>query len=483
MRYFFSFYLLGIMLIFLAGCMLLPLCFSIYFSSEGLFPIFLSINLCLGVGFILFYSFKGKHVKELRYREGILTVVLIWISICLFGALPYFFSRHIPHISDCLFESVSGFTTTGASILTNIEGLPKALLVWRDMTQWIGGMGMVVLALAILPFIGSGGMQLYWAEVPGPVEDKLHPRIMHTTQSLWKVYVFITIIGIMLLYFGGMNFWESMCNVFGAISTGGFNPRNSSIASYHSLYVDIVIIALMFAGGINFSLHFWLFKGKPLKMLKDPEWRFYAVLLALVTGIITLSNYTSGLYSDFLQALRYSAFQVVSIGTATGFATADYELWPPLSQMLLLLSMFGIGCAGSTSGGIKSIRTIFLLKSAYREIRKLVHPQGIFPVKVKGRVVSRDVQSGIRCFFILYIAIVAIATALLAETGEDLITAFSAVLSSMGGVGPGLGAVGPTDNYFHLSMLAKWVLMFCMLLGRLEIYSILVLLIPNFWRP
>lgn len=461
--------------------MLFPLAISLYFESETSVPFYKSILLSISIGFVLFIIFRSRHVKELNRREGILSVVLSWIFICFFGSLPFLFSQHIPHYTDCLFETISGFTTTGASILTDIESLPPGLLVWRDMTQWLGGMGMIVLALAVLPFVGSGGMQLYWTEVPGPVPEKLHPRIKDTAKSLWKMYVLITILGMVLLYLGGINFWESASNVFGAISTGGFNPRNSSIASYHSAYVDIVIIGLMLAGGMNFFLHYWILKGKPSRMLRDTEWQFYITLLSLLTVIVTLSIYATGIYADFIQALRCGAFQVVSIGTATGFATADYELWTPLAQVLLLISMFGIGCAGSTSGGIKSIRSIVLLKSTYKEIVQLIHPKGVFPVKLKGNTVSREIQNSIWSLFILYIVIVAIAATILAGTGEDIITAFSAAMSCMGGVGPGFGAVGPTDNYFHLSITAKWVLMSCMLLGRLEIFSVLVLFTPTFW--
>lgn len=435
----------------------------------------------LSCGLILFVIFRRRHTKELNRREGILSVVIAWVALCIFGAFPFYFTHHIPHYTDCLFESISGFTTTGASILIDIESLPPGLLLWRDMTQWLGGMGMIVLALAVLPFVGSGGMQLYWTEVPGPVKEKLHPRIKDTAKSLWKVYVLVTCLGIVLLYLGGMDLWEAACNVFGAISTGGFNPRNTSIAAYHSFYVEAVIIGLMYMGGINFSLHYWLLKGRLSKMLKDTEWRFYTVLLVSITIIVTLSIFASGIYSNIFQALRYSAFQVVSIGTATGFDTADYELWTPLVQSLLLLSMLGIGCAGSTSGGIKSIRTIVVLKTIYKEIIQLIHPKAVFPIKVKGSVVSNEILNSIWGFVILYIAIMAIATVLLAGTGEDIMTSLSAVMSCMGGVGPGFGAVGPTDNYFHLSLTAKWILMSCMLLGRLEIYSVLVLLMPTFW--
>lgn len=481
MRFSFIFYLIGLMLVGLGVSMCWPLLFAIYFFDQGIMPLFASACLSSVAGLVLYFSFKSSQVAEISRREGILIVTLCWTSVCVFGSLPYHFSEHIPHFTDCIFESVSGFTTTGATILSDIESLPRSILIWRDMTQWIGGMGIILLALAVLPLVGSGGMQLYRAEFPGPVEEKLQPKIKDTAKNLWKIYVFLTVLGILLLYLGGMHFWESMCNVFGSVSTGGFNPRNASIGSYNNPYVDIVMIVLMLAGGINFSLHYWMLKGKPLRILRDPEFRFYFVLLAGITLASSISIYYAGIYTDFFQALRYGAFQIVSIGTSTGFATADYELWTPLAHSLLLICMFGLGCAGSTSGGIKSIRSLLVLKSAYREIQRLVHPRGIFVVKLKGQKVSPDILNGIWGFLILYFAATIVATLLLAGMGEDLVTSFSAVIASIGCVGPSFGEVGPTDNYLHLSGMAKWILMLCMLLGRLEIYSVLVLLLPGFW--
>jgi len=458
-----------------------PLLFAIYFSDPGILPLFASSGLSLAAGLILYFSFKSSQVTEISRREGILIVTLCWITVCLFGSLPYHFIEQIPNFTECIFESVSGFTTTGASILRDIENLPRSILIWRDMTQWLGGMGIILLALAILPLVGSGGMQLYRAEFPGPVEEKLQPKIKDTAKNLWKIYVLLTVLGILLLYFGGMHFWEAMCNIFGTVSTGGFNPRNASIGSYDSNYVDIVIIVLMLAGGINFSLHYWLLKGKPLKVLRDPEFRFYFIILATITLVTSISTYYAGIYNGFFHALKYGAFQIVSIGTSTGFATADYELWTPLAHTLLFLCMIGIGSAGSTSGGIKSIRSILALKSVYSEIQKLIHPKGVFFVKLRGQKVNPDILNSIWGFLILYFAVTIIATVLLSGTGEDPVTSLSAVIASIGCVGPGFGEVGPTDNYHHLSGMAKWILMLCMLLGRLEIYSVLVLLLPGFW--
>ena len=458
-----------------------PLLFGIYFADQGIIPLLTSSALSLTSGLVLYFSLKSSQIKEISRREGILIVTLCWISVCLFGSLPYHFLEHIPCFTDCIFESVSGFTTTGASILSDIESLPKSVLIWRDMTQWLGGMGIILLALAVLPFVGSGGMQLYRAEFPGPVEEKLQPKIRDTAKNLWKIYVFLTVVGIVLLCLGGMNFWEAMCNIFGTISTGGFNPRNASIGSYNSPYVDMVITVLMLAGGINFSLHYWLLRGNPKRVLQDPEFKYYITLLLSIALISSLSIYFAGIYSNFFQALRFGTFQIVSLGTSTGFATADYELWTPLSHALLVFCMIGIGCAGSTSGGVKSIRSILALKCTLREFKKLIHPKGVFMVKLKGKNVSSNVLNSVWGFIILFLALVLLATVLLTALEGDISTSFSAVIASIGCVGPGFGEVGPTDNYLDLNWMSKWILMLCMLLGRLEIYSVLVLFLPSFW--
>jgi trk system potassium uptake protein TrkH len=416
----------------------------------------------------------------INHREGMVIVTLGWAACAFFGALPFALGG-FDSFTDAFFESVSGFTTTGASILTNIEALPKGLLFWRSLTHWLGGMGIIVLTIAILPFLGVGGMQLYKAEVPGPVADKLQPRIKDTAMSLWKVYVFFTVAQVLLLLLGGMDLFESVCHAFGTMATGGFSTRNTSIAAYDSAYIDGVITFFMLVAGANFALHFQLFRGRPLVLWRDPEFRFFAILVFLLTAVVTISIQGSS-YSSWPEALRFGAFQVASIITTTGYATADYELWLPLPQGVLLLCMFIGGCAGSTSGGIKCMRVMLLFKHAYRELFRLVHPRAVVSLKFGPKLVKEEVLTSIWGFFVLFIVLFVLSGLALTAMGVDVLTSFAAVVACIGNVGPGLGQVGPVDNYAAIPALGKWVLSFCMLLGRLEIYTVLVLLMPEFWR-
>jgi trk system potassium uptake protein TrkH len=342
-------------------------------------------------------------------------------------------------------------------------------------------MGIIVLSLAILPFLGVGGMQLYRAEVPGPIPDKLRPRIKDTAVTLWKVYVLFTLVEALLLMFGGMDFFDAVCHSFGTLATGGFSTKNASIAWYDSAYIDGVITFFMFMAGINFALHFNLLRGKPLFLLKDPEFRFFALLTGLLVVVCTVVNFGS-VYPSFAASFRYSAFQVISILTTTGYGTSDYELWLPLPQLLLLFSMFVGGCAGSTSGGMKCMRIMLLFKQGYRELFRLIHPRGVRNVKIGERLVKPEVLSGVWGFFILFLGLLVISTLLVAATGVDVLTSISAVLACIGNIGPGLGSVGPTDNFAQIPLFGKWVLTLCMVLGRLEVYTVIVLFVPEFWK-
>jgi Trk-type K+ transport systems, membrane components len=380
-----------------------------------------------------------------------------------------------------VFESLSGFTTTGSSVLVDIEGVACGLLFWRSLTHWLGGMGIIVLSLAILPFLGIGGMQLYKAEVPEPVPDKLKPRIKDTALLLWKVYVLFSGLETLLLMLGGMDLFDALCHTFGTMATGGFSTRNTSVASYESAYIDWVITIFMLIAGINFSLHFLALKGRIRDVLKDSELRFFLGLFAFFTIIIAIAVLHEN-YGDVEASLRYSAFQVASILTTTGFATADYELWPSLCQGLLLLCMFIGGCAGSTGGGMKVMRIQLLIKHSYKELIQLIHPRSVTQVKVSGKAVPMGVLSGIWAFFVLWLALFVLSALVVAASGVDLMSSFAASLACIGNIGPGVGVVGPTDNYSTLPDLAKWVLVFCMLLGRLEIYTVVILFVPEFWR-
>ena len=383
--------------------------------------------------------------------------------------------------ADAFFESVSGFTTTGASVLTNIQMVPPGFLFWRSLTHWLGGMGIIVLSIAILPLLGVGGMQLYKAEVPGPVPDKLKPRIRDTAMVLWKVYVLFSAAETVLLMLGGMDLFQALCHTFGTMATGGFSTRQASIGSYHSPYIDTVVILFMLFAGINFSLHYQFLKGDLRAFWRNPEFRFF--IGAVVIFVLAVSsNVYHTVYETFSEAIRFGAFQVISIITTTGYTTADFEKWPSLSQTILLFCMFLGASAGSTGGGMKCLRIMLLLKHSYKQLFSLIHPRAVTQVKLGGRPISDEVLHSIWGYFVLYLGVFIVSSFLLAAMGVDVATSFAAVAATIGNIGPGLGLVGPTDNYAHIPMLGKWLLIFCMLLGRLEIYTILILFVPEFWR-
>ena len=392
---------------------------------------------------------------------------------------------NLPNFVNCLFESISGFTTTGASVLgatVEIESVGKGLLFWRSFTHWLGGMGIIVLAVAILPLLGVGGMQLFHAESPGPTKEKLFPRIRETAATLWGIYVLLSIIEVLLLMGAGMTVFDSLCHTFGTMATGGFSTMNASIGAYHSSLIDIIIIVFMFLAGANFSLHYLAITGRIQAYWKNSEFRYYFAIT--IASILLLSGilYVSGTYENILSALKYGSFQTVSIMTTTGYATADFELWPVVLQFLLLLFMFIGGCAGSTGGSIKIVRIVLLFKYAYRELFRLVHPRAFAAVKLGGKVIHKDVLESVGGFFILYMGLFAVGSVVMTAMGLDIITAISSVAATLGNIGPGLGTVGPAENYYHIPTFGKLVLSFLMILGRLEIYTVIVLFAPEFWK-
>ncbi len=471
----------GILAIFLSVAMLFPLLYGFFIQDQSVQPLAYSALITFGGGVFLYRFFYIPHSNYLSHREGVAIVSFGWITIGFFGALPFYFGFENCTIVDAVFESVSGFTTTGASVLNDIEALPKGLLLWRSLIQWLGGMGIIVLSIAILPFLGVGGMQLYKAEIPSPVPDKLRPRIRDTAMVLWKVYVLLSLMQIFFLTLGGMNYFDSLCHTFTTMPTGGFSTKNASIGYFQSPYIETVIAVFMILAGINFSLHFLLLSGKISSFYKDSEVRFYFFLLTGLIACITLDVWKT-VYPDLSDAFRYAFFQVASIMTTTGYATADYESWPATSQMILLLCMFIGACAGSTGGGIKCLRIFLYLKYCYKELFSLIHPHAVRHVKIGGNSVPEDVMRSVLGFIGLYIGLFATCSVLLAATGVDLLTAISATASAIGNIGPGLGSVGPAENYSHLPFLGKWILIWCMLIGRLEIYTLLILVLPEFWR-
>lgn len=475
---------LGLLLLCLAGAMSLPFFITILTGEPGTIPLLLSILVTAGAGILGYLaSRRGNQTgtrTEIGLREGFVIVSAGWILFSAFGALPFYFTGMFPSYTDAYFEAMSGFTTTGATVLTVIEGQPLALHFWRSFIQWLGGMGIIVLSLAILPMLGVGGMQMYKAEVPGPVPDRLVPRIRQTARLLWGLYVLLSVAEVLVLFLLGMPFVEALLHTFTTMATGGFSPKAASIGAYQSAAIDTVVIVFMFLAGANFALHFQALRGN-FRIYRDPEFRFYGVVVLAAIVIMTFILY-GRVYPDLASALRYGAFQVVSIVTTTGFGTADYVTWPVFAQFLLLCLMLLGGCAGSTGGAIKHIRSLLLFKVSYDHLYRLIHPKAVRHVKVGGKVVPKEVLEGVHVFVLLYFFTFFIGTATLTLLDTDLVTAIGAVAATLGNVGPGLGIVGPVGHYAGIPPLGKWILSACMVLGRLELFTVFVLFTPDLWR-
>jgi len=470
---------LGSLLFFLGLSMLFPLLYAIYYQETVINAFLLSMTITSLSGLLLWKYFSSK--EPIGHKEGFAIATLGWIFAAGFGALPFLFAGTFPSFIDAYFESMSGFTTTGATVLVPIEGNPYAILFWRDFIQWLGGMGIIVLVVAILPALGAGGMQLFKSEVPGPEPDRLKPRIKETAKLLWAVYILFSVLQVVCLYFTGMTLFDALTHMFGTMPTGGFTPRNLSVGTYDNPVFENIIILFMFIAGANFTLHYKALHGNLKSLFKDREFLFYCgVILFSILAITTeLRLY---IYNSIFTALRYASFQVVSIATTTGFVTTDYDVWPAFSKSVLLILMFIGGCAGSTGGAIKNIRILLLMKQAYREFRKLIHPQVVSPIRLGDKVVSENVMRNITGFFFLYIFIFVISSFIMTILGLDIVSAMASVAATLGNVGPGLGLVGPAQTYAVIPPLGKIVLTLCMLLGRLEIYTVLILVVPEFWR-
>lgn len=481
MRWRFILNIIGILTFFFGLTMVFPLIAGLYYHDQSVIPILKSMGITVLFGFLLYLVFRKEKAEVISQREGMAIVAVGWSSVGLFGALPFYLGDGNFTFVDAVFESVSGFTTTGASVLTDIEALSRGLLFWRSFIQWLGGMGIIVLSLAILPFLGVGGMQLYKAEVPSPVPDKLRPRIRDTASILWKVYALISLAEVALLMMGGMDLYNALCHTFTTMPTGGFSTQNASIAGFDSVYFDCVFIFFMLMAGVNFSLHYQLLRGKPLAFWKDSECRFYLGTVLVLVVVVSVNVYGS-IYETIGQALRYGAFQVVSILTTTGYATADYEQWPAMAQLILLICMFIGASAGSTGGGVKCLRVMLCFKFCYQQLFLLIHPRAVSHVKIGGKVVAEDIMRSILGFLALYIGLFALSAVILAGMGVDFVTSFGAVAAAIGNIGPGFGMVGPVENYALIPDLGKWLLVWCMLLGRLEIFTIIILVVPEFWR-
>lgn len=472
-------YVLGALLLFLALSMLFPAAVAFLYGEDDLIPLLMSAGISAVLGAILFFVFKIRH--ELRVREGFALVSFGWLFFAAVGALPFILSGYIPSYTDAFFETMSGFTTTGATILTDIEILPHGLLFWRSFTHWLGGMGIILLSLAILPLLGVGGMQLFKAEVPGPEHDRLSPRIKDTAKILWEVYVLISAIEVVLLYFSGMNLFDSLCHTFGTMATGGFSTKNASVGYYASPAIDYIITIFMVIAGLNFSLHYRALKGDVKSYWRDSEAKFFLGLILFGTGLIVIDLFVFKEYG-LGDAIQKGLFQVVSIITTTGYGTDDYEIWGHSSQVILFIFMFLGGCAGSTGGGMKIIRTLVLVKFGSNEIKRLIHPNAVLPVRISNRTIPREIVMNIAGFFLFYITLFVAGVMLMSVLGLDFMSAFGSVAATIGNIGPGLGSVGPTDNYAHVPAVGKWFLSVLMLVGRLEIFTVIILFTPIFWR-
>lgn len=431
------------------------------------------------IGLITFI-YTRKANKHTTKKEGYLIVSLSWVVISVFGSLPFYFSGHFGGFTNSFFETISGFTTTGASILNDIESVPHGLLFWRSLTHWIGGMGIIVLSLAILPMLGIGGMQLFSAESPGPTTDKIHPKVREMAKRLWAIYVILTAIQTVLLMIGKMNFFDAICHSFATMATGGFSTQNDSIAGY-SPYIQYIIILFMILAGTNFAIHYFLLKRKFSKIKSSEEYQFYIGIIVVATILISLGLIFQANFG-IEKAFRDSLFQVVSILTTTGFVSSNYLLWPTGMWMILFLLFFVGGSAGSTGGGVKVVRILVLIKNSLLEFRRLIHPHAIIPVRLNHKPVPQKIVFVVISFFLFYISTFALGVLVMTVIGLDFESAVGASASSIGNIGPAIGSLGPVDNYADIPDVGKWFLSYLMLLGRLEIFTIVIIFSPAFWR-
>ena len=470
---------LGALLNLLGITMVVPVFISFYTKGYDLSGFINSALICVGIGTPIW--FMTRNNKSLNNKVGFAVVTFSWLIAGLAGSLPFYLSGAIPNFTDAFFESMSGVTTTGSSIISEIESLPHGILFWRSFIQWIGGMGIVVFYIAILPILGPGGIQIFKLEVPGPVADKIKPRLRETAKMLWMVYLGITLANIIALVIAGMPIFDSVCHALTIMPTGGFSIKNSSIAYYDSTLIHSIIMFFMFIAGVNFTLHYRAINGSPKSYVKDREFRVYLSLIVVFSVLIFLSiSSEKGAY--FAKDFRDSMFQTISIITTTGFGTADYELWPFFTQAVLLSLMFVGAMGGSTGGGMKVIRSMVLVKYAALETRRMLHSRALIPVRIGRQHINEDVVRNTLGFFLFFITSFAISSIALTFMGVDLLSAIGAAASAMGNIGPGLNSFGPTDNYAMMPVAGKWILSFCMLLGRLEIFTVIVLFSRTYWK-
>jgi trk system potassium uptake protein TrkH len=470
--------LLGWLLLFEAGFVCVPLVTAALYG-ELVAPYLATIAIAITAGSSLVRFFRPID-RRIRSREGFLVVAGAWIVVSLLGALPYVLTPGALGPIDALFESVSGFTTTGSTVVQDTTLLPRSLLLWRAMSQWLGGMGIILFTIAILPLLGIGGMQLFKAEVPGPVADKVQPRLASTARSLWAIYVAFTGLEWFLLRLAGLDGFEALCHSFTTLATGGFSTRNASVGEFGSAAVEWIVIVFMLAAGINFVLHYKILVGRGKEVLRDAELRYFLGVVLVATAYFTSTVHEPG--GEVFDSIRTAAFQAVSLLTTTGYVTADFEVWSGAALLGILVLLTLGGMSGSTGGGIKSLRTLLAFRSLRSTLHRLIHPHAVRPVKYGGVVVEDSVLSGIWAFLTAYFLIAIVGAAVVAAAGYDVLTAITASLTAIGNVGPGLGEVGAYDNFAHIPGFVKITLAICMLFGRLEIFTLLALFSREFWR-
>ena len=476
-------YIVGTFLQFLGLLMLIPVVCSLIYRDGDEYAFLITAFITTVTGLLLkIINKKSESITELTRKEGFFVAFLCWIAACLFGSLPYLLIPIFSNPVDALFESMAGYTTTGATVIDDLSGLPRGILFYRSFTQWLGGMGIIVLALAILPRLSVGGMQLMGVEAPGPVTEKLTPKISETAKKLWLIYIGLTAVLVLLLLLCGLPLFDSIVTSFSTLSIGGFTINNASIGGFNNTLIEAIITFFMFIAGINFLLHYFMITGRFSRVFRNSELRFYVFLVVGFITLVFLDLWLSGYYGLY-DALRYSSFQVVSILTTTGFSTVDFASWPKFSVFALFAMMFIGACAGSTSGSIKVLRILILVKKGYREIKKLIIPRAVLPIRVNQKVVGDEVVSSVTSFFLLYIFIFAVSVlGILLIEDISILGALSACAASIGNVGPGIEELGPNNTYKFLSTPSKLWLCLLMLVGRLELYTVLVIFTPMFWK-
>ncbi len=475
-----TFALIGTLLAIVAAMMLLAVGVAVYYGEDWQ-SLLLSSGITLAVGALLYLPNLKNSNRDVRKRDGFLIVALGWVAMSMLGSLPFALTGAIDNIVDAIFETVSGFTTTGATILTDIEGQAKSILFWRSMTHWIGGMGIIVLTVAILPLLGVGGMQLFIAESPGITPDKLHPRITGTAKRLWFIYFALTAAEAIALYVAGMGWFDAINHAMATMATGGFSTKNASIAAFSSPAIHYIITIFMFLAGVNFTLLYFGFSGRIKQLRQNEEFRVYSWNTLIFSAVVALVLIIFQSYS-IEEGIRGGFFTVISIMTSTGFVTENYLLWPNFLIFLIFVLFFSGGSTGSTAGGIKVMRHIIMIKNSFLELKRQIHPNAIIPVRFNNRAVPQNITNTVAAFVLIWLTVFFIGSFVMSMFGLDFMSAVGSVTATLGNIGPGLGSVGPVDNFAHIPAGGKLFLSFLMLLGRLEMFTVLILFMPYFWQ-